>query len=230
MCPRTTGFLGTSALTPGPAEGCAGEQSHAPHPCGRCLLHSDQSSKEMPVAHCKRGLDIPYHLAENLPETLALPMSKLRSLSSLKCGTVFEDRVPAGNPCGRDSPTTSLSAVYLSWTLLYDQQCNVFVCLRGGSRQSWGRVSLFLCPILALNATYKGHTCTKGRGWNICRPANCLDCGTTFVQLGTHMYVPQHAWGEGADREMQERGWLPQHLSPTLPSASPDCRRDAVSC
>lgn len=83
----------------------------------------------MPVAHCKRGLDIPYHLAENLPKTLALPLSKLTSLSNPKNSTVFADRVPAGNPCGRDTLTTSLSTVYPSCTLLYDQQCNKFVCL-----------------------------------------------------------------------------------------------------
>lgn len=80
---------------------------------------------EMPVAHCKRGLDIPYHLAENLPETLALPLSK----SNLKNSTVFAARVSVGNSCGRDSPTTSLRDVYPSCTLLYDQQCNKFVCL-----------------------------------------------------------------------------------------------------
>lgn len=43
VCIRTPGFLGNSALTTGPpqrAGGCAGEQSHAPHPCSRCLLHS----------------------------------------------------------------------------------------------------------------------------------------------------------------------------------------------
>lgn len=81
----------------------------------------------MPVAHCKGGLDT--NVAENLPETLALPVSKLRSLSSLKNGTILADRVPAGNPRGRDSPPTSLSAMYPKCTLLYKQQCNKFVCL-----------------------------------------------------------------------------------------------------
>lgn len=85
--------------------------------------------------------------------------------------------------------------------------------------ESWGRVGLFLCPILALRTTtYKGYTGTKGRGWNICRPANCLDCITVSVKLGTR--TPGEGKLTEECRKEGEAGWLPQHLVPTLPSAS----------
>lgn len=184
----------------------------------------------MLVAHYKRGLDIPYYLAENLPETLALPLSKLRSLSSLKNSTGFADTVPAENPCGRDSPTTSLRDVYPAAPCCTTSSAASLFAFEEARGRELGKGWTLTMP--NPGTKYKGHTCTKGRGWNICRSANCLDCSTMSVQLGTHMYVPQHTWGEGGDREMWEEGeagWLPQHLAPTLLSATPVCGRDAVS-
>lgn len=211
VCIRTPGFLGNSALTTGPpqrAGGCAGEQSHAPHPCSRCLLHSFrlkqhrdacctlQERARHPIPPCRKS-----------PQNTSSPFEQAHITFQPEEQHSLCRQGPSRKPLWQGHPYhLSQHRVPQLHPAVQPAVQQVCLPLRRPMAESWERVGLFLSPILALNATCKGHTCTKGRGWNTCRPANCPDCSTMFVQLGTHMYVPQHTWGGGADREMQERG------------------------
>lgn len=184
---------------------------------------------------CRQSLDRkplwqghPCHLSK--PRTPAAPHGTTSSATSK---FAFEEGHGRGKKTfkphtGRLGPTALLLPDYMHFS---DHSSVPGFSARPRSRHELGKSwAPFLCPVLALNATYKGHTCTKSRGWSTCGPANCPDCSTASVHVSTCTYPSPPGEGEPTKKcreEGRKQDQLPQHLAPTLPSASPDCRKDA---